>query len=64
MFEAVSRFAIEYVRYYEAEMHFNLFGAQPTYNQVVSLGLFIAGLVLYVICHRRGQKPDALNPTA
>jgi len=47
MGEAVSRFLIEYVRYYETEMYFNLGSLRPTYNQVVSVGLFIAGLILY-----------------
>jgi len=56
MCEAVFRFAIEYVRYYEAEMHFTLGSAHPTYNQVVSVGLFVAGLTLYLICRRR-QRP-------
>ena len=48
MTEAVFRFAIEYVRYYETEMHFTLWGMNPTYNQVVSWGLFIAGLAIYI----------------
>ncbi len=47
MIEAVFRFAIEYVRYYEAEMHFTVGGLHPTYNQVISLGLFLLGIVIY-----------------
>ncbi len=48
MAEAVFRFAIEYVRYYESEMHFSLLGMHPTYNQVVSWGLFISGGVVLI----------------
>lgn len=48
MLESVFRFLIEYVRYYESEMKFTLMGTEPTYNQVVSLVLFTAGLVLYL----------------
>jgi len=53
MIEAVFRFGIEYVRYYEDEMHFHLGGLNPTYNQVISLVLFLAGLGIYIF-HRRG----------
>jgi phosphatidylglycerol:prolipoprotein diacylglycerol transferase len=53
MAEAVFRFAIEYVRYYESEMHFSLWGMHPTYNQVVSWGLFIAGLIIYITGRQR-----------
>ena len=47
MIEAVFRFAIEYVRYYEGEMHFHLFGYQPTWNQAMSAALFLLGLGIY-----------------
>jgi phosphatidylglycerol:prolipoprotein diacylglycerol transferase len=45
--EAIFRFAIEYVRFYESAMHFSLAGLQPTYNQVASLALFALGLAIY-----------------
>lgn len=48
MLESVFRFLIEFVRYYESEMKFTLMGMEPTYNQVVSLLLFTAGLILYI----------------
>ncbi len=48
MIEAVFRFAIEYVRYYEEEMLFHLDGIHPTYNQVMSLALFLLGLGIYI----------------
>ncbi len=54
MIEAVFRFAIEYVRYYEEEMRFHLFGMHPTYNQAISIGLFLLGLGIYVYQRKRG----------
>ena len=59
MLEAVFRHAIEYVRYYESEMHFDLIGMHPTYNQVVSVSLFVLGLVIYIYQrkHARLETP-------
>jgi phosphatidylglycerol:prolipoprotein diacylglycerol transferase len=48
MIEAVFRYFIEYVRYYESEMVFSLFGLQATYNQAISLFLFVVGLTTYI----------------
>ena len=48
MIEAVFRFAIEYVRYYEEEMHLHVSGLDTTYNQVMSLALFLLGLGIYI----------------
>jgi len=53
MAEAVFRFVIEYVRYYEGEMHFSLWGMHPTYNQLVSWGLFVTGLIFYLTGRKR-----------
>jgi phosphatidylglycerol:prolipoprotein diacylglycerol transferase len=47
MVEAVFRFSIEYVRYYESAMHFSFLGLEPTWNQVASLLLFAMGLIVY-----------------
>ncbi|MEA2031013.1 MAG: prolipoprotein diacylglyceryl transferase [candidate division Zixibacteria bacterium] len=47
MVEAVFRFAIEYVRFYEKAMYFSLWGIEPTYNEVVSVFLFLVGLGIY-----------------
>ncbi len=47
MIEAVFRYAIEYVRYYENAMHFSFFGMEPTYNQAISIILFLTGLGIY-----------------
>ena len=48
MIEAVFRFAIEFVRYYEEEMHLHVGGLDTTYNQVTSLALFLLGLGIYI----------------
>ena len=55
MIEAVFRFAIEYVRYYEEAMHFNLDGIEPTYNQLISALLFLAGLAIYLIKRKASE---------
>ncbi len=54
MIEAVFRFAIEYVRYYEEEMILHLDGIHPTYNQVMSVALFLLGLGVYI--YQRKKK--------
>ena len=50
------RYVLEYVRYYEHEMHFTLDGMHPTYNQVVSIGLFLTGLAIYLIQRKRAAS--------
>jgi prolipoprotein diacylglyceryltransferase len=54
MAEACFRFAIEYVRYYEDAMYFDIMGFRPTFNQFVSVGLLLLGLAIYLIQRRRG----------
>ncbi len=54
MAEAVFRYAIEYVRYYEDAMHFDLMGMHPTWNQVISISLFLLGLGIYAYQKRQG----------
>lgn len=61
MAEAVFRFAIEYVRYYESAMHFTLGSMHPTWNQVASGGLFIAGLTIYILGARSRTTSDQLS---
>jgi len=48
MIEAVFRYAIEYVRYYEEAMHIHFLGMEPTYNHLISISLFLLGLVIYL----------------
>lgn len=61
MAEAVFRFSIEYVRYYEDAMYFRVDGFMPTYNQAVSVTLFLIGAMLYLV--RRKAKRDRLAET-
>ncbi|MBD3257334.1 prolipoprotein diacylglyceryl transferase [candidate division GN15 bacterium] len=58
--EAFFRFIIEFVRYYEPAMLFSLWGVEPTYNQVVSVGLFVAGIVIFLL-QRRKYAPVTLD---
>lgn len=53
MAEATFRFLIEDVRYYESEMKFTLGGMSITYNQVISVGLFVTGLAIYIVQRQR-----------
>jgi len=53
--EAILRFVIEYVRYYEEEMVFSFLGMQPTYNQVVSVLLVAAGIAVHLLNRRKGR---------
>jgi phosphatidylglycerol:prolipoprotein diacylglycerol transferase len=47
MIEAASRFLIEFVRYYETELWFEVGSLKMTYNQLVSAGLFIVGIAFW-----------------
>ncbi len=49
MVEAVFRYLIENLRWYESEMTFNFGGSSITYNQVISLGLFLLGLTIFLV---------------
>ncbi|MBU8932597.1 MAG: prolipoprotein diacylglyceryl transferase [candidate division Zixibacteria bacterium] len=55
MVEAIFRFAIEYVRYYEDAMHFSFDGLEPTYNQLISVVMFLAGLGIYIWQNKHGR---------
>jgi phosphatidylglycerol:prolipoprotein diacylglycerol transferase len=59
MVEAAFRYAIEYVRYYESEMHISLFGMNPTYNHIISIALFLTGATIYVVQRRKAQTQGA-----
>lgn len=58
--EAFFRFLIEFVRYYEPAMLFSLGGIEPTYNQVVSLALFITGIAIFFVQRRKPPEPPAV----
>jgi phosphatidylglycerol:prolipoprotein diacylglycerol transferase len=53
MGESLFRFAIEYVRYYEEAMYLPIFGLNPTFNQFVSIALFLAGAGIYIVQFKR-----------
>jgi phosphatidylglycerol---prolipoprotein diacylglyceryl transferase len=55
MVEAVFRFAIEYVRYYEPEMVLNAGGISFTYNHLIAIGLFLLGVALWRSLGRRSE---------
>jgi phosphatidylglycerol:prolipoprotein diacylglycerol transferase len=47
MCEAVFRFLIEYVRFYESAMIIQFGDSSITYNQLIAVGLFVVGLGVY-----------------
>lgn len=49
MSEAIFRFLIEYVRFYESEMFFDLAGRHITYNQAIAAALFGLGLGIFLV---------------
>lgn len=53
MVEAAFRFGLEYVRYYETEMWITIGGITPTYNQLISITLFVFGLAVYLLQSRK-----------
>ncbi|HOP07416.1 MAG TPA: prolipoprotein diacylglyceryl transferase [candidate division Zixibacteria bacterium] len=58
MVEAVFRYAIEAVRYYEDAMHMTVFGIDFTYNHFMSIGLFLLGAGLYWFGHHAAKKAE------
>jgi phosphatidylglycerol:prolipoprotein diacylglycerol transferase len=55
MVEAVFRYGIEYVRFYEDAMYISVLGMNPTYNHLMSISLFLLGVVLYVVPWHRAR---------
>jgi prolipoprotein diacylglyceryltransferase len=53
MVEAVFRFLIEYVRYYEPEM---LITPSFTYNHLIAILLFLFGLSLRIYLSKKGPR--------
>ncbi len=56
MIEAIFRYFIEYVRYYENDMKLYFMGAEITYNQIIAILLFLAGLIIYIFQYRKIPK--------
>lgn len=53
MMYGVARFLVDFVRFYEESVKVGLFDLSFTVNQVISILMFIAGLVLYIILKKR-----------
>ena len=64
MIEAVFRYAIEYVRYYESAMHIHFLGMNPTYNQIIAILLFVTGLILYLVQSKRAVISNKVEGSA
>jgi prolipoprotein diacylglyceryltransferase len=62
MIEAVFRYSIEYVRYYEQEMVTTLAGIEFTYNNLIAFSLFVLGLI--IIIARRHDRVSTPSPGA
>ncbi len=60
MVEAVFRFIIEFVRYYETEMWFETGGLKLTYNQLVAVGLFAIGVIFWWNSRRLELRPTPI----
>lgn len=58
MMESAFRFMIEFVRYYEQAMIPNFFGTELTYNHIVAVIFFIAGLALFLILRNRQKTAE------
>ncbi len=55
--EAVFRFLLEFIRYYEPEMM--LAGSGFTYNQLIALGLFVFGAAVYYLRRKVARAPQS-----
>jgi phosphatidylglycerol:prolipoprotein diacylglycerol transferase len=64
MIEAIFRFAIEYVRYYEDQMHVHLAGIDATYNHLMSISLFLLGLIIYIVQYRKHKAQSISSAPA
>ena len=62
MVEAVFRFSIEYIRYYEDAMYFSIGGLNPTYNQAGSVLLFVIGLLIYLTKRKTSITSEPVIP--
>ena len=56
MVEAVFRYAIESVRYYEDAMYISIGGFHPTYNHLISIFLFLLGLSIYWVQSKKKSQ--------
>lgn len=49
----IARFLVDYVRYYEDEVVYTIFGSLFTINQIVSFFMFLAGVIVYFLLGKR-----------
>jgi len=61
MMYGVSRFTIDFFRFYSTNDKFLLLGSYFTFNQLISFLMFITGLILFIVFSRK-QKPGKENP--
>ena len=59
IFEALFRFLVEFVRYYESAMIPNLFGMELTWNHLVAAILFTVGIVLFFQLKKKAKNSTA-----
>jgi len=56
MLYGISRFLVDMVRFYESVDQIYLWGIQLTFNQIISLSMFLFGLALMIILHLRNRR--------
>jgi phosphatidylglycerol:prolipoprotein diacylglycerol transferase len=56
MLYGMFRFTIDYVRYYELTVQFSFMGASFTFNQAISLSMFVFGFCLVIFLSRREKR--------
>lgn len=52
MLYGIARFTIDFVRFYEDSVQFPLLGQFFTFNQAISFGMFLAGLVILIVTRK------------
>ncbi len=57
MMYGAGRFAVDFVRHYDAVDTFPVLGVHVTFNQAISLIMFLAGLAVLLIRKRPGKQP-------
>jgi phosphatidylglycerol:prolipoprotein diacylglycerol transferase len=55
----IFRFLIDYVRYYETSVQFHVFGAAFTFNQLISAGLLVMGLLIFLAGRKTGMNKQS-----
>ncbi len=61
MLYGISRFSVDFVRYYETSQTFSFAGATLTFNQGISLLMFLAGFGLFLYLRVRPASHNQLN---